>query len=112
MPNYTYELKGKIFDFLNKKPTIKKLKDDFYYNYLENMIRTREIKHIQFEIFMEFYQNLNTIHINGNDYMFSKVTYNGKTKAACCKDNMNIEEALYKLANAFYEEGNKCQTTP
>ena len=104
MPVYTYELKGKIFDFLNKDPAIKKPEYDRDYAFCKHLERSRAIKNIQFEIFMEFYQNLDTVKINGQDYKYSKVTYNGKTQNAYCKGDMNTEKALYKLADAFYKE--------
>ena len=104
MSVYTYELKGKIFDFLNKEPATKKLEYDRDYAFCKHLERSRAIKNIQFEIFMEFYQNLDTVKINGQDYKCSKVTYNGKSKWACCHSDMKAEKALYKLADAFYKE--------
>ena len=93
-----------MFGFLKKKLLVEKEEYEFYYAYLENIARTREIKAIQFEIFMEFYRNLDTIQINDKDYKCSKVTYNGKGKWVCCKGDMNTNEALYKLADAFYSD--------
>ena len=72
---------------------------------MKNIIRSRANKAIQFEIFMEFYQNLDTIFINGEDYKYSKVTYRGKCQYVCCKGYMNMREALWKLADEFYIKG-------
>ena len=91
-----------MIGFIKEKVIKRKLREGFCHDYLEDIKRDRANDAIQFAIFMEFYQNLNNIKINGEEYRYSEVTHNEKTIAVYCKGGMDTGKALYLLADEFY----------